>query len=62
MYDLRLKLEKCKFHKQEVAFLGYVVGADGIRISKDKIQTVKNWLEITNVKGVQSFLRFLNFN
>jgi hypothetical protein len=61
-HNLRLKLEKCEFYRQEVAFLGYIVGANGIRISEDKIQTVRDWPEITNVKGVQSFLRFLNFN
>jgi hypothetical protein len=36
-HDLWLKLEKCEFHKQEVAFLGYIVGANSIRMSEDKI-------------------------
>ncbi|KAK1911204.1 hypothetical protein P3342_011806 [Pyrenophora teres f. teres] len=29
-FNLRLKPEKCKFHKTKVNFLGYVVGADGV--------------------------------
>jgi hypothetical protein len=61
-YYLRLKPQKCKFHQQEVAFLGYIVGANGIRMSEEKIQVVRDWLKIENVKGVQSFLGFLNFN
>jgi hypothetical protein len=61
-YYLRLKPQKCKFHQQEVAFLGYMVGANGIRMSEEKIQVVRDWPKIENVKGVQSFLGFLNFN
>jgi hypothetical protein len=40
-YNLRVKLEKCKFHKREVDFLGYVVGVNRVRISKEKIKVVK---------------------
>jgi hypothetical protein len=40
-FNLRLKPEKCKFHKREVLFLRYVVGADRVRISEDKIKVVK---------------------
>ena len=40
-FNLRLKLEKCEFYKREVAFLRYIVGADGVRISEDKIKVVK---------------------
>ena len=35
--DLRLKLEKCEWHKDEVEFLGYVVGRYGVKISDKKI-------------------------
>jgi hypothetical protein len=40
-FNLRVKLEKCKFYKDEVDFLGYVVGVNRVRISEDKIKTVK---------------------
>jgi hypothetical protein len=36
-----LKLEKCEFYKREVVFLRYIVGADGVQISKEKIKVVK---------------------
>ena len=61
-FDLRLKPEKCEFHKTEVAFLGYVVGADGVRMSEEKIKVVKEWPQPKTVKEIQSFLGFLNFN
>jgi hypothetical protein len=45
-----------------VDFLGYVVGVNGVRMSEDKIKTVKEWLPLKIVKEIQSFLGFLNFN
>jgi hypothetical protein len=61
-FNLRLKPEKCEFHKDEVAFLGYIVGANGVRMSEDKIKVVKEWPQPKTVKEIQSFLGFLNFN
>lgn len=40
-YNLQAKLKKCKFYKKEVDFLGYIVGVDRVRISKEKIKVVK---------------------
>ncbi|KAJ8110903.1 hypothetical protein OPT61_g6372 [Boeremia exigua] len=60
--DLQLKPEKCEWHKEEVEFLGFVVGRYGVKMSKDKTQVVKDWLTPTNVKGIQEFLGFVNFN
>ncbi|KAK1912882.1 hypothetical protein P3342_004818 [Pyrenophora teres f. teres] len=36
-FNLRLKPEKCEFHKTKVNFLGYVVGADRVQMSEEKI-------------------------
>ena len=35
--DLRLKLEKYKFYIEEVNFLGFIVGRNGIRIDPTKL-------------------------
>jgi hypothetical protein len=40
-YNLQVKLEKCKFYKKEVDFLGYIVGVNRVRISEEKIKVVK---------------------
>ncbi|KAI1686157.1 reverse transcriptase [Pyrenophora tritici-repentis] len=61
-FNLRLKPEKCEFHKTKVNFLGYVVGADGVQMSEEKIQVIKDWPTPTTVVQIQSFLGFLNFN
>jgi hypothetical protein len=39
--DLRLKLEKCEFHQEEVNFLEFVVERHEIRMNLEKIKTVK---------------------
>jgi hypothetical protein len=39
--NLRLKPKKCEFHREEVDFLGFVVGRHGIRMNLEKIKAVK---------------------
>jgi hypothetical protein len=60
--DLRLKPKKCKFHKDEVEFLGFTVGVHGVKMSESKISVVKTWPTPKNVKNIQEFLGFVNFN
>jgi hypothetical protein len=38
---LYLKVEKCKFHQQEVEYLGPIVGLNGIRMDPEKVKAVK---------------------
>jgi len=38
---LRLRPEKCEFHKEEVKFLGFTVNTTGVKISQEKIKVVK---------------------
>ena len=44
-YGLDASLKKCRFHENEVQFLGYVVLAQGIWIEEEKIKVVKTWLK-----------------
>jgi hypothetical protein len=43
-------------------FLGCTVGKFGVKMSPIKIQAVQTWPEPKNVKDVQAFMRFANFN
>lgn len=52
------KLKKCEFFKQSTVFLGHRVGEHGVSIDHDKIASVIEWPQPTNVKEVQSFLGF----
>jgi len=58
---LTLKASKCEFHTQEIQYLGYVISPQGLRMDEEKIRTIKEWKEPTNIKGIQSFLGFANF-
>jgi len=58
---LTLKASKCEFHTTEIEYLGYVISPQGLRMDEEKIRTIKEWKEPTNVKGIQSFLSFANF-
>ncbi len=59
---LLLKPEKYEFHKESVEFLGFMVSTTGIRISPEKIKAIAEQPILYDVKLVQSFLGFLNFN
>jgi len=58
---LHLKPEKCQFHKQEVKYLGFIIGTNGIRMDPEKISCILDWQTPKNVTEVQCFLGFANF-
>ena len=59
--NLFIKPEKCVWKVREVGFLGVMIGEDRIRIEKEKVQGVIEWLVPKNVKDVQKFLRLANY-
>ena len=61
-HALAVDPDKCKWHQEEVEFLGCMVGKNGVRMSEDKIKVVKEWPTPTTVKEIQAFIGFVNFN
>jgi len=59
--ELAVSPEKCVWRAQEVEFLGYVIGKEGIKMSNDKVQAVLSWKIPKSLTEVQSFLGFANF-
>ena len=59
--NLYVKLEKCKWKVREVGFLGVVIGLEGIKIEKEKVKGVLEWLTPKCVKDIQKFLRLVNY-
>jgi len=57
---LTLKVSKCELHTKETEYLGYVISPQGLRMDEEKIRTIRDWKEPTNVKGIQSVLGFAN--
>jgi hypothetical protein len=60
-HGLYTKARKCEFHRNSVEYLGYILTYDGLRMAKDKVQTILDWPELWKVKDIQSFLGFANF-
>lgn len=55
------KLEKSFFHKDSVEFLGYIVSANGISMSPDKVSSILSWPTPKTLTQLQAFLGFANF-
>ena len=49
--QLRYKLEKYKFYKIKVDFLGFIVRIDRSKINPEKIQKILDWPEPRNLKN-----------
>jgi len=58
---LYVKLEKCKWKVLEIGFLGVVVGPEGIKMEKEKVKGVLEWLTPKCIKDVQKFLGLANY-
>ena len=52
--------EKCVWKTQEVEFLGYIIGQEGIKMSQEKAEAVLSWQRPNSLTEVQSFLGFAN--
>ena len=56
-----MKLSKCEFYKHSIGFLGYIISDKGIGPNLSKVELVKEWLTLTNVKDIQAFLGLVNY-
>ena len=59
--NLHVKLEKSLFHTNTIEFLGFMVSPQGIAMDSAKTEAISRWLTPSNVKQIQSFIRFANF-
>jgi len=58
---LAVSPEKCVWKTQEVEFLGYIIGRNGIRMSEEKVEAILSWKTPESLTETQSFLGFTNF-
>ena len=59
--DLYVKPEKCKWKVREVEFLGVVIEPEGIKMEKEKVKGVLEWLMLKCIKDMQKFLGLANY-
>ncbi|MCO6516945.1 MAG: hypothetical protein J6586_10735, partial [Snodgrassella sp.] len=60
-HRLYAKFKKCEFWLPQVAFLGHIVGRDGIQVDPSKIEAVRDWPRPRNVAEVRSFLGLASY-
>ncbi|CAK9816540.1 Retrovirus-related Pol polyprotein from transposon 17.6 [Anthophora quadrimaculata] len=58
---LSLQPDKCEFLKTEVAYLGHVIGKNGLRPDPKKITAVKNFPRPKNSKNIRQFLGLVGY-
>ena len=58
---LRLKMEKCKFMKPSVKYLGYRVDMHGLHVIEKKVEAIKNAPAPENQQQLRSFLGMVNY-
>ena len=51
-----VKLSKCTFGQQELAYLGHIIGALGVSTDPDKVVAIVRWPVPSNTKELRSFL------
>ena len=54
--SLFAKLSKCEFGLREILYLGHVISAEGVKVHKEKIQTIRDWLSPRNITELRGFL------
>ena len=56
----KLEPEKCELLRREVTYLGHIISAKGLNPHPKKIEAVKEFPRLKNVKGVRQFLGLLS--
>ena len=59
---LFIDIDKCEFETKSTKYLGFIIEAGtGIQMDPEKVKAIMEWQAPTSVKGVRSFLGFVNF-
>jgi Reverse transcriptase (RNA-dependent DNA polymerase)/RNase H-like domain found in reverse transcriptase len=58
---LSLKPQKCEFEKEEMRYLGMIIGRGEVQMDPAKVAAVGKWPTPKNKKEVQQFLGFANY-
>ena len=52
----QVKLSKCRFAQQSIAYLGHVISAAGVATDPSKVESIRKWPVPTDSKQLRSFL------
>lgn len=60
-FNLRVRLDKCRFYQSEVKYLGIIINAQGQRPDPGKIEAIVSMPDPTNVAELRSLLGAITF-
>ena len=55
------RLHKCEFLKEQVGYLGFEIGRDGIRTSPEKVKAILDWPRPQSTHDIRSFLGLASY-
>jgi hypothetical protein len=58
---MKVKVQKCRFARQEVEYLGHIVSQKGIKADPKKLNSVRNFPTPRNLDELRSFLGLANY-
>uniref|UniRef100_A0A8C5PU31 ribonuclease H n=1 Tax=Leptobrachium leishanense TaxID=445787 RepID=A0A8C5PU31_9ANUR len=58
---LKLSLDKCRFARDSVTYIGHIVSAEGVATDPAKIEAVVNWPRPDTISELRSFLGFCGY-
>src|SRR5438045_1683318 len=58
---LKIKLKKCFFCFPNIAFLGHIVGRNGISVEPTKVEKIKTFSELTNLTDLRASLGLFSY-
>jgi hypothetical protein len=61
--ELYAKSSKCQFYQEEIEFLGFIIGTQGIRMDPKRVETIREWegYPPKSYRDLQVLLGFCNF-
>ncbi len=60
-HNLKLKLKKCQFMKEETNYLGFIINQHGIKPDLEKVRAIRSLPPPTSVREVRSFIGLCNY-
>jgi hypothetical protein len=60
-FNVRLKPSKCYFGMDHIEFLGHVFSEEGMQLSDERVQGIRQIPEPTSLKAVRSFVGMVNY-
>ena len=54
--NLKLQPDKCDFLRMEVAYLGHIIGREGVKPNPAKINAIRKFPRPTTVRAIRQFL------